>query len=391
MSAIPPSFQPLALAVQGKLAEIRARGQWRQLRPLTSATTGPLDLTHNDYLGLRQDPTFRERTWKAAARWPCGAGASRLLGGEQPIFAALEADFARWKGAESALFFSSGYAANEALMLALQHEGAVFFSDSLNHASLVDGMRLARLSSEQKQIFRHNDLSDLERRLRSSPASIRLIITEGLFSMDGDFAPLREIDELCRRYDALLVIDEAHSLGVYGPRGAGHAAASGLSHAHLLSVNPCGKAMAASGAFITGPLWFRDYLINTARSFIYSTGASPWIAAALQVSIAHVQGMDEGRARLINFSAKLRHLMRELDFDCGASRSHIVPLMTGSEARALQAEKILQQHGVQARAIRPPTVPPSACRLRLSLHAGLDETDFEKLSFALKELRHALS
>ncbi len=383
-------LEKLRQLIQPRLDLIREQGRWRSLRTL-EPQSGAIDLTHNDYLGLRHDPIFQARAREAAAAWPVGAGASRLLGGEHSIYAEVERAFATWKGAESALYFSSGYAANEALMAALAHSGAVFFSDALNHASLIDGLRLARLQPQQKVIFPHNDWQFLEESLRRSEAPLKLIVTEALFSMDGDFCPLDELRTLCCRYQALLVVDEAHSLGLYGPRGAGFAAACGFPGDAMISVNPCGKAMAAAGAFIAGPRWLRDYLINTARSFIFSTGASPWLAAALGEAIAYVPTLETRRQTLRSQAARMRSELSKLDFDIGPSSSHIIPLITGDEARALHAEEWMRQRGILVRAIRPPTVPEASCRLRLSLHAGLDEAAVDSILLTFKELRYALS
>ncbi len=387
-------LQHLRDRIEPRVLAIRSSHRWRSLRPLVA---GSIDLTSNDYLALRSDPEFQSAALEAARHVPLGAGASRLLGGEHSIYAELEEQFAAWKGTESALYFTSGYAANEALMLALKQEGSIFFSDSLNHASLVDGMRLGRLASEQKHIFRHNDPGDLERCLQQSltrnrsSGQLRLIVSEGLFSMDGDFCPLAELIDLAQRYEALLVLDEAHSLGVYGASGAGWLEAKGFSHQNFISVNPCGKAMGAAGAFIAGPHWLRDYLINTARSFIYSTGASPWIAAALTVAIPYVQGLRKRRESLQQLAQEVRETLQALDFDIGGSNSHIIPLITGTEASALRAENLFYEKGILARAIRPPTVPEGGSRLRLSLHAGLDEFAATHLLNVLKELRDALS
>jgi len=375
----------LRVQIEARLDAIRSRHRWRSLRP-TRLDPAVIDLTHNDYLGLRTDPAYQARARAAAAAWPVGSGASRLLGGELPVYAATEQSFAAWVGAESALYFSSGYAANEAVMLALQLEGAVYFSDALNHASLIDGMRSARLAPAQKAIFAHNDIRDLERQLASASAPLRLVVTEALFSMDGDFCPILEIAELCKRYGALLVLDEAHSIGVYGARGSGVGAA--LPRDSYLAIYPCGKAMAASGAFVAGPTWFRDYLINTSRAFIYSTGVSPWVAAALGEAIVTIQELDDRRLWLEESAAEMRDFLRHEGYDIGTSRSHIIPLIVGSEQRALAAESFLRQQGIETRAIRPPTVPENACRLRLSLHAGLDSQDLAYLKAALKELRY---
>lgn len=365
-----------------KLRQIEAQGRLRSLRPLTLAETPLLDLTHNDYLGFRYDAAFQNAVREAALPWPLGAGASRLLGGEHKVYGELEKLFSEWKGSESSLYFSSGFAANEALMSALAHPEIDFFSDALNHASLIDGLRLARIESRQKIIFQHNDLEDLREKLRASTARGKIIVTESLFSMDGDVAPLAKLLDLCREFKALLVVDEAHALGVFGNEGAG--LLSGFDHSEIISINPCGKAMAASGALVSGPEWVRRLLINTGRSFIYSTGASPWLAAALIAAIDFVRKAKVKRVRLQMLGNSLRDSFEELGLDFGQSTTHIVPLILGSEEKSLRFEKALAERGILARAIRPPTVPEHECRLRLSLHANI--ASLEPLILALKEL-----
>lgn len=373
----------LEALIQDQLLALDQLQRRRTLRTLLPADA--LDLTHNDYMGLRADRSFQERARIAASHWPAGSGASRLLGGEHAIYAAVEQDFARWKGAETALYFPSGYAANEGLMSALNIGDAVYFSDELNHASLIDGMRLGRLRPEQKKIFPHNDMPALESLLAASDAAVKIIVVESLYSMDGDLCPARVLADLCRRYEAVLVVDEAHALGVYGPGGSGWMNDQGIDPSLYISVNPCGKAMAASGAFICGPGWLREHLINTARSFIFTTGASPWMAAALQESVRTMQGMDEQRHTFRRRIDRILKRLQQLGFDLGQAATHIIPIILGSEERTLRAEQYCRDRGVEARAIRPPTVPTNSCRLRLSLHAGLSDADEEKLLQVFQE------
>lgn len=379
----------LADSMQAKLAAWESKRRRRSLRPLIGQTK--LDLTHNDYLGLRENQAFQERARLSASTWPLGAGASRLLGGEYPIYGELEAQFSRWIGAASALYFSSGFAANEALMVALQNDDVVFFSDEFNHASLIDGLRLARLKPGQKQIFPHNNMLQLGAMMRACPARLKIVVTESLFSMDGDFCPALDLQALCQQHNALLVVDEAHSLGVYGPEGRAWMAAQGIDPQSYIAIYPCGKAMASSGAFVCGPPWLRDYLINSARSFIYSTGPSPWIAAALCESIKTVQNLSQEREHLQLLSQRMRQGLISLGFQIDKQGSHIIPLILGSESKALAAEAFCGQRGLQVRAIRPPTVAEQSSRLRLSLHAGLSFDDCDTILAIFQELFHALS
>ncbi|RZA11172.1 MAG: 8-amino-7-oxononanoate synthase, partial [Proteobacteria bacterium] len=357
-----------------KLKAIEAQGRLRSLRTLASASLGgnaacAMDLTHNDYLNFRDDFAFQERARAAARDWPIGAGASRLLGGEHRIYAELESAFSQWNGSEASLYFTSGYAANETLITVLAQFDADFFSDALNHASLIDGMRLARSSSrDSKHIFRHNDLDHLAHQLKTSKKRAKVVVTESLFSMDGDKAPLRELSALCQEFEALLVVDEAHALGVYGQTGSGLTEEFGLDPKSLITINPCGKAMAASGALISGPAWLRTLLINMGRGFIYSTGASPWVASGLRANLDTIAKAGDRRSHLTALSHELREGLTLLGLDYGTSKSHIIPLILGSEARSLKAEHALAERGILARAIRPPTVPEGSCRLRLSLH-----------------------
>ncbi len=377
-------MKTLAGLIHEKLATLDAQHRRRRLRTLTEASG--IDLTHNDYMGLRADKAFQSRALAAAAPWPAGSGASRLLGGEHAIYGELEEAFAEWKGTESALYFPSGYAANEALMCALHLGDAVYFSDEWNHASLIDGMRLARLRPEQKRIFQHNDMQHLERLLQDCNAQLKIIVVESLYSMDGDLCPARDLAALAKKHDAVLVVDEAHALGVYGPQGEGWMAAQAVDHAQYISVNPCGKAMAGGGALVCGPHWLRDHLINTARSFIFTTGASPWSAAALRESVRTLKSLDDRRQEFQSRISRMHKHLDELGFDKGRSMTHIIPIILGPEAEALRAEAFCQQRGVLARAIRPPTVPEGSCRLRLSLHAGLSDDDEEHIKTVFSEL-----
>ncbi len=365
-----------------KLSDLENEGRLRMLRPLPVSDGNQLDLTHNDYLGLRHDSAFQEAVYEAAKAWPMGAGASRLLGGEHAIYEELERKFSDWKGSEASLYFNSGFAANEGLLTALAHPSVTFFSDSLNHASLIDGFRLAKLDASQKQIFAHNDLKDLRNKLQASKTEGKVIVTETLFSMDGDFAPISGLIDLAEEFHAVLVMDEAHALGVMGKEGAG--LVSDYDAKNIITINPCGKAMAGAGALVSGPEWLRQLLINKSRSFIYSTGASPWSAAGLNVAIDWVRKAKAKRVRLQMLGHSLRDSMEELGFSYGESNSHIVPLLLGDEARSLAFEEALRSRGILARAIRPPTVPVHGCRIRFSLNANI--SSLEPLIEALKDI-----
>lgn len=345
-----------------------------RLRTLVPCKPGdlPLDLTHNDYLGLRTDTHFQQMAMAGLTDLPAGSGASRLLGGEHPIFRKLEQAFAAFKGAPGALYFGSGYAANEALGSTLASMGGRIFSDSLNHASIIDGIRLSGLAKKDRVVFPHGDLHWLETQLKRSDAAYNLIFSESLFSMDGDKADLAGLWDLAQKYRGVLVIDEAHAIGCMGTEGKGLTADS-LDQSKIITINTCGKALGVSGAFICGPSWLRDLLINRARPFIYTTAPSPWMAAALLASIQYLPQLASRRKWLASAAQHLKDHLNQMGYHTGASESHIIPILCGPDGKAVDLASFLVEHGVHVRAIRPPTVPEGTSRVRLSLHAGIDE------------------
>ena len=383
MSAI----EQLQRAITTQLQQRAARQQRRTLAANRCAHTGWLDLNHNDYLGLRSNHSWQARVWQRCRALPVGAGGSRLLGGEFAIFQQLEQQFAQFKRAPRALFFPSGYAANSACVPALAQAlpQARFFSDQLNHASLIDGFRLAKIPAPQKHIYPHLDYTALEQALSTSRAEVNVIISESLFSMDGDVCDLTKLCALAQRYRGVLLIDEAHAVGVRGSDGSGLLAEHKLDHTQLISVNTCGKALGSGGAFVCGPTWFIDYLINTARHFIYTTAPSPWLAVALQAALTHVQDNPQPRQHLAVLAQTLRERLRYAGFDIGTTCSHIIPLLVADAKRALHWAQQLAAEKVSVGAIRPPTVPVP--RLRLSLHAALDDVQVERLLHALHKTR----
>ncbi len=382
-------FHTLKERMKDHLSQLEARDQLRCLQPI-DPTAKLIDFTTNDYLGLRDDETFQQRCRVSAENLPVGSGASRLLGGEHSVFGTVEKEFAAFKKAESALYFNSGYAANEAIFAALQQTDFHLFSDALNHASMIDGIRLSRWPKERFTIVPHLDLVTLEKELAASRAVCNVIAIESVFSMDGDVAPLRAYVDLARRYRGVLVIDEAHALGVFGERGSGCLEEEGLNHNAIITINPCGKGMAASGAFICGPHWLRNYLINTARPFIFSTAPSPWVAAALQESIRTIERMKAQRESLKEKGNALRTNLKRLGYDIGASASPIIPVIIGKNNDAMRAAEILSTKGFKIKAVRPPTVPENTARLRLSLRASMTNEALKQLTQCFAELRDIL-
>lgn len=336
----------------------------------------PFVLCHNDALGLRWDLTFQKLCKEAIHNLPVGSGGSRLLGGHWPVYEQLEKDFASFKGSESALFFATGYGANLGVLTALSHPEWTLCSHRRNHASLIDG---GKQGFDRTQRLIYEDWKDLDRQLQTSRSPCHILATESLFSMDGDVMPLEELWEVAHRHRGVLVIDEAHALGVYGEKGQGLISKTSLPKEHILSINPCGKGFGVQGAFVCGPQWLKDLMIHRSRSFLFSTAPSPWIAAALQVALAYVPTLTERRLQLENIHSFVRRSLHTMGIHTYGSSSHIVPIRCGDEGKAVALSAYLRSHGIYIRPIRYPTVPKGDARIRLSLHAGLSPDQLERL------------
>jgi len=338
-----------------------------------------VNLCSNDYLGLAEHPKLLEAAVNAVkhARKVGGTG-SRLLSGETEEWRSLEEEFAGFVGTEEALFFSSGYAANLGLLAALVGKDDVVYSDALNHASLIDGMRL---SGARKVIYPHQDLEALEDLLQEEAGAPwrKVIITESVFSMDGDVAPLKEIARLADKYGAAIILDEAHSTGVMGPQGRGLAAEAGIVPQLLAAIHTCGKALGCAGAFVCGPAVLKEHLINHARTFIFSTAFPPYFARQISAALALAIGMDTERWELQERAESFRNALRAEGFDIAGSASQIVPVIFGQIDETLRAAEHLQQDGFAVRAIRPPSVPEGRARLRLSLTCRIAEDELDRL------------
>jgi len=370
--------------LESELASLRAQSGLRHLDQMEG-----INLCSNDYLGLSTDPRLREAAIAAlAAGVPVASTGSRLLSGNAAIWEELEAEFARFIRTEAALFFSSGYAANMGLLSALLHPEDVVFSDQSNHASIVDGIRLSRA---RKVIFPHLDLNFLEDALRHSndSAGQKFIVVESVFSMDGDRAPLDDLLKLAGRFGAELIVDEAHATGVFGPQGRGLVAAMGGTRRVLATVHPCGKALASAGAFVCCAETLKQYLINRARSFIFSTALPPYFAAQVRRAVAIVAEADAERKRLEGLAGFLRRELRQAGFDTGSSDSQIVPVLLGGNDTAVYYAGELCRQGFAVRPIRPPTVAAGTSRLRLSLNVNLPAEILERLASALAAARVA--
>lgn len=343
-----------------------------------------LSFASNDYLGLAQHPRVREALQQAAARWGVGATAAHLLGGHRAEHEALEAALAQWTGRERALLFSSGYMANVGVLGALLGADDLCVQDKLNHACLIDG---ARLSGAVLKRYVHNDIASARRQLDSAPAAAALLATDGVFSMDGDSAPLGELAALCREQGALLHVDDAHGLGVLGPDGAGSLAEAGLDQdAAPVLMATLGKALGTAGAFVAGSAVLIDGLVQFARSHVYTTASPPALAAATRVALDIARFESWRRERLRALIAHLRHGALQRGLHLLDSRTPIQPLLVGASEDALRWADGLEARGFYVPAIRPPTVAAGKARLRITLSALHTESQVEQLLDALAQV-----
>jgi glycine C-acetyltransferase len=361
--------------IETELQRLNEAGLYRRLRRV-DGDQGPtlvldskevVNFSSNNYLGLANHPALREAAKDAIDRYGCGSGASRLISGNMTLHEELEAKLAELKGTEAALVFNSGFQANVGIISTLIGEGDVVFSDALNHASIIDGCRLSRA---QVYVYGHADLQQLEDCLKQASAHRRrLIVTETLFSMDGDEAPLKEIVELAEKYAALVMVDEAHATGVYGPNGAGIVAKLGLGGRVLAQMGTLGKALGGFGAYVTGSAAFRELLINRCRSFVFTTALPPAVMAMGIAALDLVKKEPERRLALSNNCARLSAGLKALGYSIANSRSQIIPLMVGDADECMRLSEQLLERGIFAQGIRPPTVPPGTSRLRITVMA----------------------
>ncbi len=353
-----------------RLEEIESAGLRRRIR-VVEGPQGPrvlLDgepvvvLCSNNYLGLADHPRLRRAAADAALSLGTSSGASRLISGSMSVHTELESRLAEFERTEAALLFGAGYLANTGTIAALAGRGEVVFSDELNHASIIDGCRLSRADSF---VYRHGDTEHLEWGLRSAGGRGSLIVTDGIFSMDGDLAPLAELTELARRHGCRLMVDEAHATGCIGPDGRGSVAAAGLGGEVDVIVGTLGKALGGYGAYVCGSGELVDFLLNSARPFIFSTALPPPVVATASAAL-ELLVEDPGRVdRLRSNAAALRDGLTAEGFDTGPSVAQIVPIVIGEAAQTMALTERLLERGVFAQAIRPPTVPEGTCRLRL--------------------------
>jgi 8-amino-7-oxononanoate synthase len=349
-----------------------------------------LNLSSNNYLGLASHPALSAAASRAAQHLGCGMGSSRLIAGSSPLHAELEERLAHFKGSESALLFNSGYVANIGVITALAGPEDLILSDALNHASIIDGCRLSRAVCK---VYPHGDVAAAARLLEEARASgLRgrvLLVTDAVFSMDGDVAPLRELTALCERHAALLLVDEAHATGCLGPGGRGLLAQLAITYEGAIAVGTLSKALGSFGAFVAGPALLTTFLVNVARPFIFTTALPPPVIAASLAALDVLEAQPELVERLQENAAYFRRGLQALGFDTLTSSTHIVPVLVGEARTALAMADRLREHGVLAVAIRPPTVPRGMARIRASVMAVHTRADLEHALAAFEEVgRH---
>ena len=379
-----------------ELAEIATAGLTRRRRVLESpcgriATVDGkkvLNFASNDYLGLAGNAEIAQAMAEGARQWGAGSGASHLVSGHLVPHEVLEKEIAAFTGFPRALTFSTGYLANLAVtptLAAAFGRGAAIFSDKLNHASLIDAMQLAKAQGAETQRYPHNDMAALEKLLAASPASNKIIVTDAVFSMDGDLAPLPLLFALAERYDAWLVIDDAHGFGVLGAQGKGCLAHFNLpASPRILLMGTLGKAAGVGGAFVAGSETAIEFLLQKGRSYIFTTAAPPAVACALSKSLQLIAHGDALRANLMARIGQLRDGLKDMPWQLLPSLTAIQPLIVGDNDAALALANGLWERGLWVPAIRPPTVPAGTARLRISVSAAHAAGDIDQLIQALK-------
>ncbi len=396
MSAGGEQAVPPAATIGERLDAIREDGLFRRMRTVSSAQ-GPrveldgkdaLLLCSNDYLNLASHPDVKAAAIDATERWGTGTGASRLVSGNMTPHDQLERHLAAFHGTETALLFGSGYLANTGVVAAIARRGDVVFSDELNHASIIDGCRLA---GAETFVYRHRDLEHLAWGLGRLPGHCGLIVTDGLFSMDGDVAQLGWLRELASRHGAMLMVDDAHAVGALGPGGRGSVAEAGLAGEVDVVVGTLGKSLGSYGAYACVSRELRDLLVNTARPMIFSTGLPPASAAAADAALGIVESDPARIARLRKNAATLRAALAANGLEPGGAGAQIMPITVGDPDKAVAICRRALDAGVYAQAIRPPTVPEGTSRLRLTVLADHDPEQLVEAASILAAAFRAVS
>jgi 8-amino-7-oxononanoate synthase len=379
--------------IMKQLENLRNNSLWREMPDIQTGAgryvemngAEYLNLSSNNYLGLSENELVKKEAAEALEKYGTSSGASRIVTGNYKLYDDLERKTASFKNTKKALVTNSGYAANIAIYQSLAGRDTVVFSDRLNHASIIDGIRL---SGAKHVRYKHCDMADLEELLiRHKDAKEKIIATDTVFSMDGDVCPLYRILTLAEKYGCLTVIDEAHATGVFG-RGRGYAHELGLADRVDIHMGTFSKALGSFGAYIAADEYIIDYLRNTARPFIFSTSLPPSVVGASVGALKYMAKYPEVGGRLLDAAEELRHYLNKLGFDTGRSSSQIIPVILGDNGRTLKAKEFLLGKGIYAAAVRPPTVPENTARLRLTLR--LDVLDMmQTVKDAFKALKEA--
>jgi len=369
--------------IKGELARLEELSQNRRLVTTESAVQpwlikngkNMLNLASNDYLGFAGDERLKNAMVDAVRTYGAGSTASRLIVGNHLLYKQTETELVNWKKAEAGLIINSGYTANLGIVSALVGRGDYVFSDKLNHASIIDGILLSR---SKNQRYRHNDLEHLETLLRQTPIEKRkLIVTDSLFSMDGDFVNLSGLVQLKEKYNAILMVDEAHSSGIYGENGEGYARQLNLDHRIDIQMGTFSKALGSFGAYVVGKKWLIDYLTNKMRSFIFTTALPPAILGSAKAAIKLVQVESERRVLLKEHASYVRNALGDSGFNLCGSESQIIPIMIGKNDKTMEFAAALQEEGIAAIPVRPPTVPENEARIRFTVTALHQKEDLD--------------
>ena len=363
-----------------KLTELRGAGLLRQMR-----LPDGIDLVSNDYLGLAEHPYLAEAMRASVAELPAGSGGSRLLRGHHEIFERIETRLAVFSGSEAALLFGSGYAANIGLLQAVVSPDDLVVSDAHNHASLIDGIRLTKAETV---IYPHQDLRALEAALSGPRRGRAIVITESVFSMDGDLTPLVDVCAIAERAGAIVIVDEAHATGMYGRCGSGRVEELGLRERVAATIHTGGKALGCGGAWVAGSRALRDVLVNRARTFIFSTAPLPVLGAALGAALDLLEREPQRRVDVVRKSLLLRSALRDAGVH-GGGESMIVPIVVGSNETATALQSELSEAGFDVRAIRPPSVAPGTARLRVTVRYPVADDDLVRFACEVARLLHS--
>ncbi|MDR6224775.1 8-amino-7-oxononanoate synthase [Desmospora profundinema] len=383
--------------IKDELSQLEQAGRIRSLFPTEQGTEPVLfrqghpmvNLSSNNYLGLASHPTVVQAAARALEERGAGAPSSRLITGHDPAIAELEAALAQWKGTEAALVIGSGYLANLGVLSACLSRRDAVFSDRLNHASIIDGIRLSGATAYR---YRHRDMNHLERLLQQADGKgfrQKWIVTDSVFSMDGDVAPLKELADLKEQYGATLMVDEAHGAGVFGPQGKGVAHHLGVADAVDIHMGTFSKAFGVYGAYIAARKEWIDWMLQRCRSFIYTTALPPAVIGGIRASLELVQSGQNLRTALLDHSRWFRRRLQDLGVDTDPFPSPIIPWVIGDDHAASAVSQALQERGVLGVAIRPPTVPEGSARIRFSLMATHRREDLEQAVEAVADITGA--